>query len=677
MSIVRYIKTSHAIILAVIGIITLNIACANIGTPDGGAYDETPPRIVRSTPRFGAVNSSARKIILEFDENIKLQNAAEKVIVSPPQTEQPEIDAQGKRITIELQDTLIPGQTYTIDFADAIEDNNEGNPMGDYAFTFSTGDHIDTMQVSGYVLDASNLEPIKGIMVGLYSLPDDSASSTLPDSVFRTKPFERISRTDSRGHFIIKGIANGRYKVFALKDQDQSFCFNQKSEMIGFNDDIVKPWSKPDIKPDTVWHDSIHYDSVRWTAYTHFYPDDIILTAFTESGQEQHKLKEERPIFEKFSIYFTAPADTLPVLHGLNFNSDNAFIIDASNHYDTLTYWIKDSLIYNLDTLEMTLSYLATDTLGQLVPQTDTLMLASKLTKEKLRKQQEQEYEDWVKEWKKQQKSERKRRKKDNDKEKDTEETTDETTESEQIPPMPENFMDMKTSATALSPNQNFEFTMPEPVDTAYLSYFHFSEKIDSLKEDRDFILKRVPGSVYTYRLYAEWEPGATYELTVDTGAFVNIYGKRTQGIKKSIQIKSLDSFSTLFVNLQGTDSTAVIELLNNSDKVVHRERADGNTASFYFVSPGIYYLRLFCDRNGNGVWDPGEYDSHLQAEEVYYYPKALELKAKWDVSQTWNPTATPLYRQKPEKITKQKPDKEKSTKNKNKERLEKKQNRK
>ena len=96
------------------------VACANIGTPDGGDYDETPPKIVRTSPNFGSAKSSSQKIVLEFDENIKLENAVEKVVVSPPQTEQPEISAMGKKITVTLLDTLVPNMTYTIDFADPI-----------------------------------------------------------------------------------------------------------------------------------------------------------------------------------------------------------------------------------------------------------------------------------------------------------------------------------------------------------------------------------------------------------------------------------------------------------------------------------------------------------------------------------------------------------------------------
>lgn len=116
--------------------------------------------------------------------------------------------------------------TYTIDFSDAISDNNEGNPLGNYTFTFSTGEQIDTFEVAGNVLDASNLEPVKGILVGLY---DD-----LSDSVFKTKPLMRVSRTDGRGRFVIKGVAPGEYRVYALQDADGNYTFNQKSEMINF-----------------------------------------------------------------------------------------------------------------------------------------------------------------------------------------------------------------------------------------------------------------------------------------------------------------------------------------------------------------------------------------------------------------------------------------------------------
>lgn len=182
------------------------VSCARMGQPDGGWYDETPPVITRTTPQDQGVNVRQKKLVIYFDEYIQVDNPTEKVVISPPQIEQPEIQASGKKIEVELKDSLMQNTTYTVDFSDAITDNNENNPLGNYTYTFSTGDHIDTLEVAGYVLNAKDLEPIKGILVGLYS--------DLSDTAFTTKPMLRVSRTDSRGRFVIKGIAPGSYRIY-------------------------------------------------------------------------------------------------------------------------------------------------------------------------------------------------------------------------------------------------------------------------------------------------------------------------------------------------------------------------------------------------------------------------------------------------------------------------------
>ena len=638
-------------------------ACASMGTPDGGPYDETPPVIVNTVPRYGAVRSHSQKIVLEFDENIKIDNASEKVIVSPPQIEQPEISASGKRITVQLVDSMKKGVTYTVDFSDAIEDNNEGNPMGNYAFTFSTGDSIDTMEVSGYVLDASNLEPIKGIFVGLYEV-SDSLVDCFPDSVFRTKPFDRVSRTDSRGRFVVKGLNKGFYRAYALQDQDQSYSFTQKSEKLAFNDEMIRSTCRPDIRYDTVWHDSIHYDSIVPRGYTHFLPDDIVLFAFTEKMTDHYFLKMERPNLREFTLYFTSPADSLPVIRGVNFDSNGAFVVQPNPTNDTIKYWILDSLVYNHDTLVFDLSYMATDTLGQLVLTTDSAVeLMSKITKSKVDKQLNEAYEKWVKEYKDEQKKQRKRDKEKKSKDKDDEEFV--------VPPMPEEFLDVKTSSSSISPVQNVDFTCKEPIAVMDTSLFHFREKVDSVFVERDFKIRPLEYPHNTFRFYAEWQPGHTYEITVDTGAFVNVYGKRSESFSKQVKVRSADTYGSLFIHLNGVDSSVVVELLNSSDKSVMRAKVNRSMiAEFYYVDAGTYYMRMFCDRNGNGAWDTGSYDEHRQAEEVYYYPGSFMVRANWDISQEWSPKSLPLHKQKPSQITKQKADKEKDLRKKNMERL-------
>ena len=254
------------------------VGCARMGQPDGGWYDDDPPKVVSCIPADQATNVSAKKITILFDEYIKLTDATNKVIVSPPQLEVPDIKATGKKIVVELQDSLMANTTYTIDFSDAISDNNENNPMGSYTYSFSTGEQIDTFEVSGYVLDASNLEPIKGIMVGLYN--------DLADSAFKTKPMLRVSRTDGSGHFVVKGVAPGTYRAYALQDADGDFRFSQKSEMIGFSHRTFEPSSRPDVRTDTIWRDSLHIDGLIKVPYTHFLPDDITLL----DSNQQHSL---------------------------------------------------------------------------------------------------------------------------------------------------------------------------------------------------------------------------------------------------------------------------------------------------------------------------------------------------------------------------------------------------
>ena len=322
-------------LLGVAALVATLYSCASMGRPDGGPFDETPPRFIGSTPAAGAVNTKKSKIVLDFDEFIKLEKASEKVVVSPPQLQQPEIKPGGKRITVNLLDSLKPNTTYTIDFSDAIVDNNEGNPLGNFAFTFSTGASIDTMEVSGTLLEASDLEPIKGMLVGLHS--------NLNDSAFTKLPFDRVARTDSRGHFTIRGIAPGKYRIFGLMDADQNFFYNQKGEAVAFNDSLIIPRFEERIRQDTAWVDSLTIDTIVEQKYTYFLPDNIVLRSFKKPSVSQYLVKSERLTPNKFSLYFSAPADSLPVLKGLNFDEKDAFVIEKTFRNDTIHYWILAS----------------------------------------------------------------------------------------------------------------------------------------------------------------------------------------------------------------------------------------------------------------------------------------------------------------------------------------------
>ena len=618
----------------------LAISCARMGNPDGGWYDDTPPYVVNSSPTDMATDVKPKRVSIYFNEFIKLEDAQNKVIISPPQLEMPEIKASGKRVIVDLKDTLKENTTYSIDFGDAISDFTEGNPMGNYAFTFSTGKVIDTLQVSGYVLNAENLEPVKGIQVGLY---DD-----LSDTVFLKKPMIRISRTDSRGHFVIKGVAPGTYRCYALQDADNNYIYNQKAEMVGFSHDTFEPSWKPDTRQDTIWRDSLHIDNIVRVPYTHFLPDDITLLAFTALQDNRYLLKTERTEPHKIGFYFTYGDSVPPTIRGLNFNSDSAFIVEPSLRNDTVYYWLRDTALVNQDTLRMEVQYMMTDTTNLLISKTDTLDITPKESYEKRMKAKQKEIEKWEKE---------------QEKKKKHNEPYDSVMPTEQLK--------LKINpAGSLSPESIVTIESPTPllrIDTAAI---HLYTKVDTLWYDADYVLKPSAHNIRSYTLTADWKPETEYSLEIDSAAIEDIYGLVIGPVKQGMKVKSEDDYSTLTVNLSGIQDTAIIvQLLTSSESVVMQNKAKNGVAEFYYVNPGKYYLRAFVDSNGNGQWDTGDYYADRQAEAVYYYPEETECKAKWDVTRNWNFTARKRFDQKPAAIVKQKADKEKKLKNRNVER--------
>lgn len=627
--------------------LVLTAACASIGNPDGGRFDETPPRVVGSSPADGAVNVSKRKVQILFDEYIKLEKASEKVVISPPQIEPANVRADGKRVKVDFYDSLRANTTYTIDFSDAIEDNNEGNPMGQYTFSFSTGDVIDTMQVSGRVLNAADLEPIKGIMVGLYP-----ADSTWNDTLFRTRPFLRVSRTNGEGRFTIKGVKDGAYRVRALEDKDGDFVFSQKNERVAFDTTVYVTGSFPDVRMDTVWRDSLWYDSIRVVPYTHYTPDDVLLLAFLEDGQERHLLKTVYPEPTNFTFYFTAPSDSIPRIKGLNFD-ERCLVADASLKNDTVTFWVTDTaLVHRQDTLSMILSYMETDTLGQLVVTNDTLDLSPKTTYAKIAAERSKQIEAWEKD--------RERRQKKAKKPLPYEENPYERTWLE---------AGFKPSGS-LAPNQNVRYLAKEPILEVDTTKIHFYVKKDTDWLPAPFLFMPEERSAKSYMLYAEWEPGQKYRFVMDTAAVVSVLEHESKSVRQEFHVRAVEEYGSIFIHVISPDTGVVVQLLSKNDKVEAQQRTDkeGN-ADFFFMKPGEYYMRCYVDANGNGQWDTGDYASGLQPERVYYFGKPLPLKAQWDLRQDWDIRAVDVARQKPMAITKQKPDKEKKLKNRNAER--------
>uniref|UniRef100_UPI003FEF4DB6 Ig-like domain-containing protein n=1 Tax=Candidatus Limisoma sp. TaxID=3076476 RepID=UPI003FEF4DB6 len=594
-------------------------SCANIGNPSGGPIDKTPPIFMRSNPTPNAANVKDRKIEIFFDEIVSLKDPSTKIIVSPAQTEMPRMSALGRKVTVELVDSLLPNTTYTIDFSNSIQDNNEGNAIDNFAFAFSTGSVIDSMRVSGYVLDSRTLEPMQSVVVGL--------QSNLADSAFHKEKLQRVALTNDRGQFTIRNVSPGSYHIFALKDLDRDYKFGNPTEDIAFLDSIIVPSIGSREAADTVYNDLNEIDTIMRATRPAYFPNDILLSMFNEDRKSQYLANNLRVDSTRISLTFAAASDTLPSLSivGRNDVPDQWYTLERSQTNDTLTYWIRPPHLVSADTLMVATTYLRTDTASNLSWGTDTLKFTFQRQKAKKKKKNE------------------------------------ETDSLEQI-----RFMELHPLA-----NDTQEVYAPlllqtgTPIERYSREAFHLQRKLQNdttfyPAEIKSIALRDSTLSRRDLMLKVDWEPGAAYKLAVDSLAMTDIYGLQTKPLKVDFNVRKMEEYGNIVFNIPAVRDSAIVELLDGTEKIVLRAPVKNHRAELLNLLPGKYYARLFIDRNGNGKYDTGNYDMHLQPEETVYYPGAINLKKNWDVEQTWDIYATPIDKQKPEAIKKNKPERKK-----------------
>jgi hypothetical protein len=229
--------TKIYLFLVAVGLILLVNACANMSQgPTGGPKDITPPKVVKSFPANGSLYFKKKQIQIDFDEIVNIEKPSDNVIISPPQQTPPDVKSYGRQVSVTFNQDLADSTTYSIDFGSAIVDNNEKNPLRNYVFAFSTGGQIDTMKISGTVVNAQDLSPMAGIYVGIYA-------DTNSDSAFFKIPFIRIGKTDEYGHFSISNMKKGKFKVYALDDVNHDF-FYQPGEGLAMHDSLVVPTAR-------------------------------------------------------------------------------------------------------------------------------------------------------------------------------------------------------------------------------------------------------------------------------------------------------------------------------------------------------------------------------------------------------------------------------------------------
>jgi hypothetical protein len=209
----------------------LGTGCAQIGAPTGGLKDTLPPVLTSANPANKATQFTGNKIVLNFDEYIDVQETQSNVLVSPFPKTNPVISSKLKKLTIQLKDTLLENTTYVINFGSSIKDINEGNPLKNFVYVFSTGATIDSLTMAGKVTLAETGKTDSTINVMLYK--------NAPDSAIRKRRPDYITKISGTGQFEFTNLSAGEYRVYALKDGDGGKTYNSPTEVFAFLDTTV------------------------------------------------------------------------------------------------------------------------------------------------------------------------------------------------------------------------------------------------------------------------------------------------------------------------------------------------------------------------------------------------------------------------------------------------------
>ena len=322
------LRGRHIVFFALAAALLLS-ACANVVAPTGGAKDVTPPKVTEAVPANQGTGFNGRKIELTFDEYVTLNNASQNVLFSPLLKEKPDIKLSGKTVVVKFKEDLQPNTTYTIDFGAAVKDLHEGNQLKDYVYSFSTGDHLDTLTLAGKVLNADDQKPSADLFVTLYAANND------PDSLFLL-PCQQapdfITKTDKDGNFTLHGLPDTSFLVFALNDMNANYYYDLPNETVAFLDTVV----------------STKYDSINTTN------QKLTLYAFKAVDTTQMLLEKKLIDEGLLRFVFRRPANNANIVTTSVLNDNFQLIQVWSKDHDTLCWHFTPGV---MDSLRVDIQY--------------------------------------------------------------------------------------------------------------------------------------------------------------------------------------------------------------------------------------------------------------------------------------------------------------------------------
>ncbi len=575
--------------------------CANPVAPTGGVKDETPPAVVRSDPQNGSAHFSAREIKIWFNEYIVLKNLQEQFLCSPPFDQVPEIKVRGKTLVVSIEESLKPNTTYTLFFGDAITDLNEGNILRGFKYIFSTGPVLDSMELSGEVLNAFMLSPEKEINVMLYDVYTDSVP-------YLQTPYY-ISRTNKNGEFSFTHLRNMPYKIFALRDLNSNLLFDLPKEEIAFSDTLIYPIAPaPKIPADSLVNsDSLKMENsgkteTHKTSLSGGKKNEKSQTASTQSTEEIPSAHA------KISLRLFSEVDSTQRIEKSAYIYPNKIEIifrypvrniDITTYPPTEASWRIDEWNQGRDTLWLWLQNVSGESLQILVnnhkPKTDTLEfnLEAPKTGRGLRA---------------------------------------ELTEK--------SVLQVKSKLPFSSPahlHTPVILTFSEPIGSYRKEQIHLVQDSIIIRPSLDFIdpAKR------TLLINHPWKEATSYKILIPDSVFFGVYGNTHDTLQFRFKTREMNEYGSIKIKLRHTfqKEEIVVHLLDEKDQILSQKHGipDGEAAVFSYLLPGKYKVRIIRDGNQNRKWDTGIYLKALQPESVYLFSATIEVRANWDVEETFS----------------------------------------
>lgn len=601
--------------------VLLLASCAKVSSPGGGPKDERAPVVMQTIPPNGSTGFSSQSFEVVFDEYFVLDNVNSELVVSPPLSKNPEILTRGMSLIVKFDDeeTLRDNVTYTFDFGGSIKDLNEGNPLDNYKYVFSTGDVVDSLSITGYIYDAFNLEAGEDILVMMYSEKADSMPLT-------TMPLY-ITRASENGKYRIDNIAGGEYMLYGLRDENNNKIYDLQTEDFAFADSAVSispednyiP-SRPDtlvVTTDTLLtgagEDTITAERTGGTELQAVVADSLLNTS--DSLKYEHIPGEEYELYyfrsRNKDHYLTGTSRTQPYLLQFTFSlpvdtssfniafadtdREIEYIREVSARQDTFKIWLRDSSLYSQDLITVYLRHPRTDSLGQLQMVRDTVSMRYAAT------------------------------------------TTDRARQMREQSGLPVS-TNLSQSA-GLTPGQQPVFIFETPVENTDTSLIQLYVMDDTVKLRQDYELRRDSVNIKKFIMATELVPDSSYVLVADSGAFTDIYGHPNDSLSWAFKVRSPDGFGKLVLNLTGYEGDIIVQLLDNSEEIIRERKMrlpDDKTVEFEYLSDKTHLLKAIIDINGDGEWTTGDYELKRQPEPVSYYPKKIEVKAGWELIEDW-----------------------------------------